>query len=482
MKKIINKTLTKYINLSDSIKASFWFTVTSFLQKAISFITVPIFTRLLSADQFGLYNVYKSWLYIITIFATLSLHLGVFNNGMIKFTNKKDEFTSSMQGLTSTITIILFLIYLLFKDFWNSFFGLPTLLIIILFTEIFFVEALRLWSAKKRFIYKYKNLVIITIGMAVMNPIVGVIAVTLSEKKGIARIISFALVQISISLIIYIYNLIKGKKFYHKKYWKYALAFNIPLIPHYLSTTILSQADRIMINNYIGSDKAGIYSVAYSGSMVINIIQSSINKSFIPWTYKRLKNENYDELNKISKFIIILVGIFVLLLILFAPEAVKILAPIEYYEAIWVVPPVATSVFFMFLYTLFANIEFYFEENKFIMIASVIAAILNIFLNFLLIPRFGYLVAGYTTLISYIIYSLGHFLFMKIISKKYLSGRKIYNYKFIFVISVFLVIFSLFSLFLYEHTVFRYFIILMIIIYLLKNKNYIINKLKTIRN
>ena len=70
-----------------------------------------------------------------------------------------------------------------------------------------------------------------------------------------------------------------------------------------------------------------------------------------------------------------------MVVIAFAPEVVRILAPNEYFEAIWVIPPLATSVFFIFLYTLFANIEFYYEENKFIMIASIIAAILNIILN-----------------------------------------------------------------------------------------------------
>lgn len=476
-----NKYIKKYINLPAPLKASFWFTITSVLQKGISFITVPIFTRLLTAEQFGLFNVYKSWLSIITIFATLSLHAGVFNNGMVKFENDRDTFTSSMQGLSSTITVTLFIIYLLSRNFWNKIFGLPTFLVIILFTEVLFFESLKLWSSKKRYVYKFKNLVIVTISMALINPIVGIGAVLLADNKGIARIVSFAFVQISISIIIYAYNFIKGKKFFVKKYWKFALAFNIPLIPHYLSSTVLSQADRIMINNFIGSDKAGIYSVAYSGSMVIKIIQSSINKSFVPWTYKTLKDKKYDRLAEISNHILIFVGLLVLLLILFAPEAISVLAPEEYHDSVWVVPPVAASVFFMFLYTLFANVEFYFEKNKFIMIASVIAAILNIGLNYLFLPIFGYLVAGYTTLISYIIYSLAHFLFVKKITREYLDDKNIYDYKFILISSIIILLLSLVALFLYNFVILRYIIIAVFLLSLFFNKDKIKKLFKIIK-
>ena len=76
-----------------------------------------------------------------------------------------------------------------------------------------------------------------------------------------------------------------------------------------------------------------------------------------------------------------------------APEVISFMAPNRVLRAIWIIPPVASSVFFMFLYNLFANIEFYFEENKFIMVASVLGALLNIGLNYYLIPLFGYIVA-----------------------------------------------------------------------------------------
>ena len=64
------------------------------------------------------------------------------------------------------------------------------------------------------------------------------VGVLLFEEKGIARILGNTAVYLCIGLIIYIYQLYKGKALYDKKYWTYALKFNIPLIPYYLSQMI----------------------------------------------------------------------------------------------------------------------------------------------------------------------------------------------------------------------------------------------------
>ena len=75
----------KYQYLSVQAKATIWFTMCSFIQKGISFITVPIFTRLMSTEQYGIYTVYLSWLQILTILTSLYLFNGVYDNAMVKF-------------------------------------------------------------------------------------------------------------------------------------------------------------------------------------------------------------------------------------------------------------------------------------------------------------------------------------------------------------------------------------------------------------
>nr|WP_330391620.1 oligosaccharide flippase family protein [Butyrivibrio sp. YAB3001] len=207
------------------------------------------------------------------------------------------------------------------------------------------------------------------------------------------------------------------------KYWSYAIGFNIPLIPHYLSQTVLNSSDRIMIQRMIGDSQAGIYGVAYSLSMIMLIFNNALMQTISPWMYKKIKTKNEKDIASIAYVALTLIAIVNLLLIALAPEIVAIFAPKSYYEAIYVIPPVAMSVFYLFLYDLFAKFAFYYEKTRFIMAASVGGAILNVLLNFIFIRKYGYIAAGYTTLVCYMTYCMIHFLFMKKVCKQYLLYR-----------------------------------------------------------
>lgn len=408
---MIKKMWIRYNNLPAAVKASIWFVIASIVQKGIAFLTTPIFTRIMSTEDYGTFAVYQSWYTIVLIFTTLNLAGGVFNNGMTKYPEKRDEFLSSLLGLTTVITTIAFILYMVFRDYVNYAFSLDTPYILFMFLQLLFEPAFSLWSAKLRFEYKYKSLIFVIILIAIFTPTTSVICVLLSHDKALARVASAVLVQVCIYFIIYILTFIKGKSFINRDYWKYALAFNIPLIPHYLSMTILNQSDRLMIQEFCGKGYVAIYSVAYSLSMLMTIVSSAINSSFIPFIYKKMKTEEMGRIRSVSFLLTMIMAGFSILPVFLGPELISILASSSYKEAVWIIPPVSCSVFFIFLYNLFGTIEFYYEKNKFIMLASVIGAALNVLLNYIFIPKFGFVAAGYTTLFCYILFSVAHLLF-----------------------------------------------------------------------
>lgn len=463
-----------YSKFSAPVKASLWFTVCSIIQKGITLLSTPIFTRLLTTEQYGEYSVYQSWYAIISIFATLNLSAGVLFNGLTKYENDRNRIISSFQGLSTTVTGILFLVYLIFKDYWNSLLGLSTLFMVAMFVELLVVPAYAFWAVKQRYDYKYKVLIILTISVALISPLLGVIAVLNTSYKAEARILTYVLVQVFQGAFFYIYNMKKGKSFFKREYWKFALKFNLPLIPHYLSMTILNQADRIMISRMIGTEEAAIYSVAYQISMMMTIITTAINNSFVPYTYKEMKAKRYESIKKNSNILLMLIGIACIAAMCFGPEIIKIFAAKEYYDAIWVVPPVAASVYFIFVYSLFANIEFYFEQTKFVMIASCGGAIANLFLNYIFIPKYGYYAAGYTTLACYILFSVAHYYFHKKVLNKHSEIGAIYNMKFILSFSLILCLFMVFMPMVYGYMFVRYGILCVITIGLIIKRDSIL--------
>ncbi len=309
-----------------------------------------------------------------------------------------------------------------------------------------------------------------------------ILSVLATDYKAEARVLSYVLVQVCIGLIFYIYNAKRGKKFFDKEIWKFALAFNLPLIPHYLAFTVLNQADRIMISRMVDTGKAAIYGVAYSVSMMMTIFTNAINNSFIPYTYKALKSEEYNSIRKNSNTLLIFVGAGCILAMAFAPEIIRVFAAREYYEAIWVMPPVAASVYFMFLYPLFGNVEFYFEKTKYVTIASCSGAIANIILNYIFIKIFGYVAAGYTTLACYIIFAVAHYFFHKrVIIEKKLEIKEIYDIRFIVSFSVIVVVAMVGMTLTYSHTIIRYAIIVVIMAIAIWKRKLIVEAIKAIR-
>ena len=69
-------------------------------------ITTPIFTRLLTTQEYGEFNVFNSWLSIVTVFVTLNLYNGVFTRGLVKYEEDRDRYASALQGMCTLCILI----------------------------------------------------------------------------------------------------------------------------------------------------------------------------------------------------------------------------------------------------------------------------------------------------------------------------------------------------------------------------------------
>lgn len=450
--------------MSVQIKAAIWFLVCSFLQKGISTLTTPIFTRLLTPDEYGNYSVFTSWLNIVIIFVTLNLYSGVYTQGLIKFSEDRNVFSSSLQGLTTTLTLIWTGIYFLFHSFWNQLFSLTTVQMLAMLVMVWTSAVFHFWAAEQRVLYKYQKLVLVTLLVSAAKPAVGILFVVLAEDKVTARILGLVLVELIGYIGLYISQMRRGKVFFSKRFWKYALLYNLPLVPHYLSQTVLNSADRIMIKDITGESDAGLYSLAYSISLIMTLLNTALMQTISPWLYQKIKDKRIPEIAPIAYLSMGAIAAVNLILILCAPEVIAVFAPESYYSAIWVIPPVAMSVFFMYSYDLFSKFAFFYEKTFFIMGASIIGAVLNIGLNYIFIPKYGYIAAGYTTLACYVIYSIFHYLFMEFVCKKCADGVHPYQLKILLLITIPFLTMGFLFLFTYNYPYIRYGLILIILI------------------
>ena len=477
---MIKSLIGKYNALSVQLKATIWFFVCSVLQRGISVITTPIFTRLLSTEEYGQFSVFNSWLTIAQIVVTLQLAGGVYTMGIVKFKEEEKVFTSSLQGLNLVLCLAWTGVYWIFRDFWNQLFSLTTVQMLAMLLMIWSTAAFSFWMTTQRNQYRYHLLVAVTLAVSVAKPVIGILFVVNADDKVTARILGLALVEVIAYSGFFFMQVCRGKKFYSGKFWRYAIAFNLPLLPHYLSNAILGSSDRIMIQRMVGVSAAGIYSLAYSISQIMTMVNEALNKTMSPWLYQKIREKNYAAIPKVVYPSLILIAAANLALIAIAPEAVAIFAPPEYQEAIYVIPPVAMSVFATYLYLCFAPFEFYYEKRIWTTIGTLTSAAANIILNYIFIQLCGYQAAGYTTLVCYLVNSFMHYFFMRKVCKVYLDDLKPYNLRTLLLITGVFMGVGFLYIPTYANPILRYTYTILLIIILFTQRKRVVEALRSI--
>lgn len=479
---MIENLKNKWSQVPLTVKVSTAYAVCSVLQKCVSFITLPLFTRMLTTEQYGQYTIYSSWSGILTIFLTLNLAYGSFQTAMVKFENQRERYISAIQGICILLCCLFLILYYPIRGVWNKLFELPTALVFLMVAEIFFTTATQLWMGKKRFEFKYKSVVLVTLLTSIVSPIVAFIFVRLVNEKGYARILGYAIINILIGAVLFTYNGQKGKKLYDKKFWKYAVGFNVPLLAYYLTQVVFNQSDRIMISHLTGTSDAAMYGVAYNLATVLTFVLNAINASYVPWLYEKIKDKKCSENKKTSLVIAVLMGLMILCVVWYAPEIIVIMAGEQYKAAIYVVAPVAMSLFLLFYCQLFINVEFYYEEKKMLVYGSILAALLNIVLNYWLIPICGFVAAGYTTLVSYIVFAISNYYNMRMVFKKRKLTDNLYDYKGLILIFGIFIVSGFLGVALYGILILRIIITLLVLDVMIIYRNKFLNTLKQIRS
>ncbi|MGN0287132.1 MAG: lipopolysaccharide biosynthesis protein [Atopobiaceae bacterium] len=415
------KLVERYRSLSVMDRSTIWFVVCNCIMSGMTYISMPFFTRLMSSEQYGIVTVYNSWLQLITVFATLNLSSGAFNNGMVRYENSRNGFSSAMQGLMLAQCLFVFGLTAILYAVGVNILGMSMGFIVCMFVQIYMTGIFLLYAARQRYDYQYVKLTKMTVAYALLMTAFSIVVVALVPDDSMRAFAKVAASAVGTS-VVGIYVIVKTQRkqpcIYQKSFWKYAYTFSIPLIPHYLALTALAQIDRIQIADIIDGSTAAMYAVAYTIGIALSIVSSAMNSATVPFQFEKIHHHDLDGIaSRLNAMMLTLVG-FGLLAVLVSPELLEIAAPPAYYPAAKVIAPVAASVVFTFLYNILSNYEFYFQANKFIAAASVCAALANYLLNLITIPAFGFVGAAFTTLACYMLLALAHSIFARYICRK----------------------------------------------------------------
>ena len=400
----------KLKGMSVEVKSATVYTLSSVFSRGLAIISMPIFTRIMSSADIGVVNLYTSWYSMISIVSTLALTSGGYSLAMKEFDGERDAYESSVLTLTTIMALVIGGGLVLLSPWVSPAIGLSPQLIFLMAFGLLVMPAWDFWNLRQRFEYKYKLSFALSVGSAVLATVASVGAVLLvssqpelNVKLSEARLSANYLVVYGLSAVMWILLMVRGKRFYDRRFWKFSLNLSLPLIGYSIASQVLSVSDRVMISSMVGDAETGVYGVLYSASSIALFLWSAINASFIPYLFRNIDTEGHRGIRRASNLLLAVFALVSVLISWLGPEIIKVLATDEYLAAITLMPPIAAGVFLTSISNLYSNILVYYKKTKYIMFAAIAAGVVNVALNLVAIPLFGYGAAAYTTLASYII-------------------------------------------------------------------------------
>jgi len=387
------------------------------------FISVPILTRLFDPDDYGLYVLVMSTLTIMGIIAIGWIDTSIFRfYAKYEHLNQLNVFNGTLVRLMFLsllgVTAIVYIIMLFFRSFFTpGFIDLMKIgLLIFIFSNLVSVMQSMLAVKRKPLLYSitanWKQCVCILIGVGlVVIYDTGIRGILLGILLGMIIIIPFLFVATFRKVDLKIYSpLIRDE----------IIKYGTPLAVTNLLYWVLSLSDRYILLYYWDSSEVGLYSISYNiGDHSLQIIVSLIILSSSPIVMKLWETKGEDETKKfikgVTKIYLIISIPAALGLSILSKQIIVFLASEEYHDGYRIIPLVAWSIFLLGLQRNYQLSMLFKKKTKLIMIMVLITALVNVILNFVFIPKHGFIAAGYTTLISYGIFTI----MMIKISRKY---------------------------------------------------------------
>ena len=172
-----------------------------------------------------------------------------------------------------------------------------------------------------------------------------------------------------------------------------------------------------MISNLYGYDESGVYSFIYNVTLVIGVLIAALENTWKTWFFRNYEISDRRLIQNRCRLFITVAILGVSVYIFVAPDLVKILASEEYQTRLFLIGPIAFAYIISFFYDFLVYVEYKKEATKNIAKASIIAAIVNIVLNALIIPRYGGIGAACTTCVAYAVQFVMHILVVNRLDK-----------------------------------------------------------------
>ena len=370
----------------------------------INFFTIPIYTRILGPDQYGIVSVFATWVGIFSIIFGLQVQ-GSIGTATAHFEHSElKKYLSSILWSGIIFSVLCLIVWIIFAQEISAVLLLSISVVVCIAIQSIGIFIINFSTLAFTFAKEAQRSFAVNVITAVSTTLLSLYLLLDYFPQNtlyLGRIYGQVIPTIIIAVILAFLFLKNGHFALKKKYLLFCLPICLPLIFHGLSHIILAQSDRVMIQHMLSDEETGIYSFIVVFTNVLSVIWGALNNTWVPFYYDDLKNGKLEQILDKTKGYSLNYSIIAIVFILWAPEVIKIFAPSPFWGAIELLPFFVLSVYFVFLYSFPVNFEFYHKTTYSIAIGTVCAAFINIGLNYFLIPIWGMRGAALATLVAH---------------------------------------------------------------------------------
>jgi len=390
--------------LNTPARASLWYLAATVLSRGVGMLGTPIFTRLLSAEDYGLFALFTSITGIIQVPLGLELSGTVCYSALEKFRKGRRRLMWAASHITLLGAGAFLVLFLLFSRPLGDMLALADSLLFLAPIYSLCTAIISLYCAWMRYEYRYIRVCLINILLALGTPLLSFLFIKMGIT-GSGRMLGAALASLIIALPLFIIMQPRGAVPFPSAEGKYLLGSALPLLPHYIATSLIIRLGEIILANIQGGGAIAKFSVASSVGFSLTIVSASLLSSLGPWLVRRLNDGGVLRIRQIVNLSTLIISLAVILLSALAPELLSLLAPSEYSDAVLIVYPLSLSVLPMFLSGVFTTLSPHKKSGIKGSFPAILALSASVLSALLLVPL-DYRLLGFSVLLAYSVLAL----------------------------------------------------------------------------
>lgn len=376
------------------LSGSLVYLAASVFAAGMPFLLLPILTRYMSSDEFGIVGIYQGLYTLFLAVCGLGVSGAVVRQSYDVVRERIGVYIFNVFLILGATCITLFIVLWLIHDWLGSLLKIPSDLLFYALFAAAMVFILNILLGQYQVNQRPQKYAIFQVGHSMVNIVFSIVGVIFLSAGAMGRIGGIVLAA-GVFGFAALYTLrVSGRLQVQldSNDIRSALRFGVPLMPHELGTFLLNWLSLFILNRAVGASEVGIYLLAFQISMILGVICDAFNKAFVPWLFSRLQQNDPEVRSSIVRMTYAyFLGLVIIVIAAFAlsPVVIRVVFDDGYAEASSYVGWLVLGQALGGAYLVVTNYIFYMRRTEVLSLITLSGGVVNVLLLIIFVPEFG---------------------------------------------------------------------------------------------